>query len=128
MSTTETITKPLNTIKHMLKGNLAVFSRSTSAIRLKAKRPVQFVVSAGIAFLFKYPTLRNRVQLLISRMPWLRQRLLRIAVNSGVTGNSHLPASLRGYQPSPPELVAMTPRARQIYQELKSADKKCGGV
>lgn len=128
INTFRAIAKPLHTLKRLFKGDFAAFSRSTAAIKTKAKKAGQFVVSAALAFLFKNPSLRNRLQRMLMRLPWLRQRLLRVAVNAGIVGNSPLPASIRGYQTSPPELEAMTPRARQIYEELKSAVKKTGRV
>ena len=97
--------------------------RSTAAVKLNAKQTFRPLVASGIAYVNKNPALRNRLNRAVAKFPALHQRLLRVAVNTDALKSSHPPGSFRQPEQSalPPELQAMTPRARQIYQDLKAA-------
>jgi O-antigen chain-terminating methyltransferase len=116
------ITRPLRGIKRLISGDFAVLGQSTAAAKLKAKQTLRHVIAAGISYVNTRPVLRNRLKRLVAHFPWLRQRLVRVALNSrGV---------LSGQRAVPLELQNMTPRARKIYQDLKAAieNKNKGAV
>jgi FkbM family methyltransferase len=114
------ITRPLRGIKRLLSGDFAVFGQSTAAVKLKAKQTFRPAVVAGIDYVNTRPALRNRLKRLVGYFPWLRQRLVRVALNS--RGNFEM--ILARQRAIPLELQNMTPRARQIYQDLKMAIEK----
>lgn len=111
------ITRPLRGIKRFLSGHFAVLGQSTAAVKLKAKETLRPLVVAGIGYVNSRPELRNRLKRLVAHFPWLKQRLTRVALNS----HGNLPAILAGQQAALLKLQNMTPRARQIYQDLKAA-------
>ncbi len=116
-STSWKITRPMRGIKRLLSGDFAVLGQSTAAAKLKAKQMLRPVVVAGISYVNTRPALRNRLKRLVSRFPGLRQKLVRVAQ----TSCGHVQASFAGQRAAPLELHDMTPRARQIYQDLKTA-------
>ncbi len=124
-STSWKVTKPLRAIKRLLAGDFATLGRSTAAVTLKAKQTFRPVLSSSIKYVFKKPVLRKTIDAALKYFPGLRQRLVNVAVNTRVVGgNSHAQRAL------PLEFHAMTPRARQIYHDLKAAfeSKNKGGA
>ena len=124
-STSWRITKPLRAIRRVLACDFAVFSRLAAAVKLNAKTILRPMVSAGVAYVRKRPIWRNRANRWVSRFPALHQRLLRVAVNTGVLGGGPLMPLVGRYaqRTLPIELHSMTPRAHQIFQELRVAIK-----
>ena len=115
-STSWKITKPLRAIKRHLAGDYAALGRSTAAAKLKAKQTFRPALSSSIKFVFNQPALRKILSPVLKCFPGLHKRLVNVAVTTGVaSGSSHAQRGL------PLELNAMTPRARQIYQNLKAA-------
>ena len=124
-STSWRITKPLRAIKRVLTCDFAVFSRLAATVKLKAKKILRPIVSAGVAYVYRRPAWRNSAKRCVLRLPSLHRRLLRIAVNTGVLGGGSLSplVSPSEQRTLPIELHSMTPRARQIFQELRVAIK-----
>ena len=127
-STSWRITKPLRAIKRLLSGDFAALQRSTATVKLKAKQAFRPVVSSGVAYVFNRPALRKILSPCLKCFPSLHRRLLCVAVNTGVVedgsgiGQRQSASAGNSVQfPMPPELHAMTPRARQIYMDLKAA-------
>ena len=83
-STSWKITKPLRAIKRLLAGDFAVLGRSTAAAKLKAKQTFRPVLSSSIKYVFNQPALRKTLSPVLKCFPGLHQRLLRVAVNTGV--------------------------------------------
>ena len=110
------ITRPLRGIKRLLSGDFAVLGLSTAAVKVKAKKTLRPVVVAGIGYVNTRPALRDRLKRLVAHFPWLRQRLVRVVLNSRsfISARPALPLVLQN----------LSPRARRIYQDIKSAQKK----
>lgn len=119
-STSWKITRPLRGVKRFSLGDLAIFGDLAAVLKLQAKQTLRPVVVKGIGYVNARPTLRNRLKRLVSHFPWLRQRLARLALNSLERSK----ASLTGKRAFPLELKNMTPRARQIYLDIKRAIEK----
>ena len=119
------ITRPLRGIKRLLKGDFTVLGSLTVAAKLKAKRMLRPAIADAIIYVNTRPALRDRLKRLVSYFPWLRQRLVRVAMNS----HENSQASFAAQQAVPLGLQNMTPRARRIYQDLKTAiENKNKGV
>ncbi len=130
-STSWKVTKPLRVIKHRIVGDCSALGRSISVVIYEAKKILRKVLSTSIKYVFNQPPLRKALSPALKRIPGLHNRLLRVAVNTGVLGNGDLFGSVGQHMQSdvPPELVAMTPHARQIFLDLKAAiESKRKGV
>lgn len=79
---------------------------------LKVKKALRSLILEIIGYVKTRPELRNRLKWLAAHFPWLRQRLVSVALNSRESARKYV---------VPLELENMTPRARQIYQDLKTA-------
>ena len=125
-STSWKVTKPLRAIKRLLAGDFATLGRSTAAVTLKAKQTFRPVLSSSIKYVFKKPVLRKAIDAALKYFPGLHQRLVNVAVNTRVVGGNFPGAK----SDLPLEFHAMTPRARQIYHDLKAAieSKNKGGA
>lgn len=110
------ITRPLRALRRLAAGDFSVLHRSTAAAKHMAKQILRPAVASGIAYARKRPVLRNRLKTLLIPFPWLYQRLRRVAANTPAASMGHGTAL-----PTSPELHALTPRARQIYADLKAA-------
>ena len=122
-STSWKVTKPIRVIKRLLTGDFSAFGRLAAAVKLKTKLTFRPLVVAGICYVNSKPALRNRLKRMVAKFPALHQRLSRVAVNTRAINTASAPASLKQSALSP-ELEAMTPRARQIYQDLKAGIEK----
>ena len=122
-STSWKITKPLRDIKRLLAGDFAALGRSTAAAKLKAKQTFRPMLSSSIKYVFNQQALRKTLSPALKCFPGLHQRLLNFAVNTGVVSGSDVlfQGNLRTQRVVPLELQNMTPRARQIYRDLKAA-------
>jgi O-antigen chain-terminating methyltransferase len=130
-STSWKVTRPLRAIKHLLAGDFAAFGRSTAAAKLQAKQTFRPILSSGIGYVFNRPALRKTLSVVLKNFPSLHRRLLSVAINTGVVGNGDAfqQDGSRAQGTLPLELNAMTPRARQIYQDLKaSVENKHGRI
>jgi FkbM family methyltransferase len=130
-STSWKITKPLRAIKRLASGDFSLFSRWTAAVSLNAKQTFRPVVAAGIRHVFQRPRLRARFSYLLKQFPWLHQRLLRVAVNTGaICGGAAIAAQQATVVLQPLVNTAsvvpqnMSRRARQIYKDLKVTVEK----
>ena len=83
-STSWKITRPLRAIKRLLAGDFAAFGGSTAAVKIKVKKTFRPVVSSGISYILDRPALRKALSPCLKCFPGLRQRMLRVAVHTGV--------------------------------------------
>jgi len=115
--------KPLRAIKRLLAGDFAALGRSTAAVKLEGKRTLRPVLSTSIKYVFKRPALRKVLSPALKAFPSLHQRLLTVAMNTGVVAGGAEQATLRQFVSASisghPSAQVMTPRARKIYQDLK---------
>ena len=122
-STSWRVTKPLRAIKRLLAGDFAALGRSTAAVKLEGKRTLRPVLSTSIKYVFKRPALRKVLSPALKAFPSLHQRLLTVAMNTGVVAGGAEQATLRQFVSASisghPSAQVMTPRARKIYQDLK---------
>jgi len=77
------ITKPLRVIKRHLKGGVSILGSSAAIVKLELKKVMRSIASAGISFVLHRPVLRKTISPIMKIFPSLRQRMLRIAVNTG---------------------------------------------
>lgn len=114
------VTKPLRVIKRILGRDFSLVRRSTAAATVKIKQILRPAMAGSIGYVLNQPKLRSVLSTVMKPFPWLKGRLFRVAVNVGAVGEqvpyaNYVPFTLR----------ALTPHARQIYVNLKSAvDKK----
>jgi len=120
-STSWRVTKPIRAIKRLLSSDFVAFERSTAAAKLKVKQTFRPVVSSGLAYVFNRPALRKLLSPCLKFFPSLHRRLRYVAENAGLIPNGISPQSASAGFFAQLELHTMTPRARQIYQDLKAA-------
>jgi O-antigen chain-terminating methyltransferase len=120
-STSWKITKPLRFIKRLLVGDYAASGRSAAAVVLKVKQSLRPVLASSISYVFKHPPLRKVLSSALKAFPLLHARLLAIALNTGVVPRESPNATQMNLVPYGSWSHAMSPRTRQIYQDLKSA-------
>jgi len=118
------ITRPLRVIKRLLTGDSLVLVRLNSAAKLKTKRMLRPMIVAGIRYVNNRPVWRNRLKRLVEPFPTLREWLFRIALSP--SGNWDYRVVTRQAESSVKQLI--TPRAREIYQDLKNAIEKDKGA
>jgi hypothetical protein len=122
VSTSWRITKPIRAIKRLLSGDFAALGRSTAAVKLEVKKILRPVFSSSIKYVFERPALRKAFGTALKTFPKLHQRLLSVALNTGVVaGGSANVQFVPVSTSSQPSIGVMSPQARQIYQDLKSA-------
>ncbi len=128
-STSWRLTKPLRAFKRILSGDFSIFERLAAAIVLKAKILARPILANCIGYALKHPKLAHALSLLLRSSPWLQRRLFRVMRNTGVVRGHESYAIFESfglaYLDAAPMLQTMTPRARQICNDLKAAvDKK----
>lgn len=109
------ITRPLRGIRKLLSADLSVFKRPTSDWIVSVRQLLRTAVVAGIDNVNKRPVLRHRLNRLVAHFPLLKQRLVRVVQNSRENAQE-CGARQRAFSTAPEN---MTPRARQIYQDLR---------
>ena len=108
------ITAPLRTLMELY---LKLNSVTPVRLKLKFKQLLRHYAESAIGFVLSRPRIRNIIKNIFNSIPSLRQRLLHALVDSGVSLDPPPPA-WKNKSDSIFELHAMTPRARQIYQDL----------
>ena len=89
-----------------------------SAINI-SQRPLSRLMAAVL----RRPQLSYRINQWLLRYPALYQQLLGVAHRGGVAQGApvYAPPGMQTNEVTAPELISLTPRARQIYADLKSA-------
>jgi len=78
---------------------------------------IRLILQHAALYIGRRPRLKRFVLALLNRLPRLKSRLMRVAL---ITGTATGPMS----QKTPTELSHLSPRARQIYADLKAAIEK----
>lgn len=100
------------------------------SVRMGANRVVQRMIiiserplSRLMAAVLRRPQLSNRINQWLLRYPALYQQLLDVAHRGGVVPGApvYAPDVVQAKGQAAPELASLTPRARQIYADLKTA-------
>jgi len=130
-STSWRITKPLRFMARAVPISRGASAMFREGALMGIKRLIRPVVAGAIRLVFLLPGVRRLLSSVLKQIPWLHHRLLRVAVNTGmvsvercVAGGSYgsmLPGGAM-------ETKALTPRARQIFADLKCAIDKKGAV
>jgi hypothetical protein len=125
------VTKPLRAFIRFIEGDFLPFQQIIQSIKLKAKIMLQPLLGDLINIFFYNEKMRAQISPWIKRSPWLRQRLLKVGVNTGVLPplphNFFVPQHPTNRQEValPKELRDLAPRTRRIYLDLKVAiDRK----
>ena len=90
-STSWQITKPLRGIKCLCIGDISPVRKTIDSLALKAKYVTRPLFVSSIRYVMKRPKLRKSLSPLLKKIPWLHQRLLRIAINTHLTNAPDAP-------------------------------------
>jgi SAM-dependent methyltransferase len=112
-STSWRITKPIRAVRRIFGGDFLPFGRPASAAILKVKQTFRPVLVSCVRNVLSRPKLRGALSSALKKLPWLHQRLLRVAVNEGVVAGAPL---LRGIMQRPSEFSRV--EARNAQQEI----------
>ena len=112
-STSWKITKPIRAVRRILMGDFSPFVRSASTVNLRVKHTFRPVVASCVRNVLSRPKLRGTLSSALKKLPWLHQRLLRVAVNEGLVAGAPL---LRGIMQGPAEFSHV--EARNAQQEI----------
>ena len=83
-STSWKVTKPLRGVRRLLRGDGSPIRKIQAGIVLKLKQTFRPLAISAIHYVFKRPELRRKLSHTIKNFPWLYQRLLHLARNSGI--------------------------------------------
>ena len=82
------IPKPLRATKRMAGNVIALFRGTVAAVKMKIKNLLHRVAAALIRKIWQRPEISGRLKLFVRRFPKIRERLRRVAVNSGAINYS----------------------------------------
>jgi hypothetical protein len=102
-STSWRITAPLRALKGQ--------AFKLSPQRLKPQ--IKLLLRHAALYVYRRPRLRNAAFAVLNRFPTLKRRLVSLITST--------PVPTTNQQNGPAELAQLTPRARQIYADLKAA-------
>ena len=125
-STSWKVTKPLRGVRRLLRGDGSPIRKIQAGIVLKLKQTFRPLAISAIHYVFKRPELRRKLSHTIKNFPWLYQRLLHLARNSGIISANASSNYVEKY-----EDVTMvygdhelSPRTQKIFFDLKVAIEK----
>ena len=111
------ITKPLRLLANGLR-------RLRNGGKQALKSVLRPILGPAIRFISARPRLKRPALAWARKHPRLEERLRRLAAARGLTGDGQVDARSNKAHPPPMELAHLTPRARQIYADLKAAIEK----
>jgi SAM-dependent methyltransferase len=82
------ITKPLRATKRMARNVISSLNGAVAAVKMKVKNFLHRVAAALIRKIWQRPEISGRLKLFIRKFPRFRERLRRVAVNSGAISYS----------------------------------------
>lgn len=107
------LTRPFRGVKRLLSGDKAFMQQILVAVILKTKFFLRPIILRAINFIKSKPVIALSLKNVLSHFPWLKQQLIRVAINQH--SSHHAPVQV------PTKMANLTPRAQQIYQELQLA-------
>jgi O-antigen chain-terminating methyltransferase len=120
-------TKPLREFGHILRRWCAAVFSVPGVMEQGTRALIKPVLAQGVRFVMVRPALKAKALNRLRKHPEIEARLRRFAAARGLTagfGLYPLPPSGINSQSDSGDLAHLTPRARQIYLELKAAIEK----